>query len=386
MKTINASKYDEIISKLNDKVRYYNNGLEGNRFTLNLANGDYINLTFPENFIAHILGVNIDSMRAAGIVRPNTPAYEVLRRLINSDITYRSMQVANPNFNIANIFSDYIDEKLDIFIDVLKIRTDDIYCIIKYLPERAYATGEDKENSEYFIIRKHGRRFSALGIIKNDNSSYYVPVTSRLFADYNELGKFLAQISKNQEVTYPYFLTITNVGSGYHAKIAVSLEDKLGFNNNLKDMAKKYNAIPATYSEFPIILDKLLERRNQDSNYAYVLNSLRYSAISGELFNKDSIRDKFKDEIIPEELEQLIDTFNDNICNTSSNETVQNSISSIQNENVSLKEELEKAKAELLKYKEQVEILECKNSELASELDSSDQKLKVLTDAFESIK
>ena len=151
-------------------------------------------------------------------------------------------------------------------------------------------------------------------------------------------------------------------------------------------MAKKYNAIPSTYSEFPIILDKLLERRNKDSNYAYVLNSLRYSIISGELFDKNSIRDKFKDGIIPEELEQLIDTFNDNIFNTSNDETVQTSISSIQNENVSLKEELEKAKAELLKYKEQVETLEHKNNELASELDSSDQKLKVLTDAFESIK
>ena len=387
MKTLNFNDYEEIINKIKDKIKYYEIALENSKYFFLLANGDMINLSFPKSHIPHLLGIYTDKLKTAGIVKNNEASYDILKKLVNSDLTYTGMKNTNSNFDINSLFSEFADSKIEIFTDILKVRTDDLYCVIKYCSERSYATGEEKENSDYFIIRKHNRKFSVLGIVKNGDSNYYIPVTSRLFDNYDELCKFLDKTAKNQEITYPVSFRIDNYDKEYTKNCYSSLEEKLEYNRTLKDISYKYNAIPSTNRDFLVMIEKLLNNKQKNSNNSSILMLIKEGVVSGNIIDKGEIKQILDGTEIPNELEHLIDACNDSMCNSHSMETsVHNSYSTIQRENDSLKEKLEELKNKLLKLQEKNFQLEEENSKLNEINSSNSQKLKTLTDAFESIK
>lgn len=387
VQVINSSRYDEIIEKLKSKISYYEFSLEDNKYFLGLANGDYINLTFPRNNIPHLLGIYTDKLKAANIVRGNSSTYDILKKIVNEDLTYMNIKNTNKNFDISGLFSEFIDNKIDIFIDILKVRTDDMYCIIKYNDDRTYTTGEERENSDYFIIRKHDKAYSVLGIVKGDNYNNYVPVTARYYNNYDELREFLNKIAKNQEVTYPYTFRIENYSKEYSRKLNSNLDNKLEFNRNLKDVADKYGAIPSTNKDFITIIEKSLNNKQKVNNNSSILGLIRENIVSGNIIDKEEVREILDDSRIPMELELLIDACNDFICSRATpNKDVNNSYSSIENENTSLKEQLQELRQEVLSLKETKNEIEDENTRLKNENNSNKQKLKVLTTAYEQIK
>jgi hypothetical protein len=387
MKTIDLNRYDELIEKIKYRIKSYEIALSNNKYYIGLANGDIINLTLPKNNIPHLLGINTDLLKTAGIIKKDMSPYDILKKLINYEITFNDMKKTYTNININDLFSEYIDSKIKIFNDILKIRSDDIYCVIKYRSDRSYTTGEEKENSDYFIIRKHEKKFSVLGIIKNEGYNNYVPVTARLYNNYDELREFLNKVAKNQEITYPYSFKIENYENFFSTKGYTHLEEKLELNKNLKDIAYKYGAIPSTNKDFIVILERTLNDKQKTNNSSSILSSIKDSIISKTIIEKEDIKQMLNDEEIPKELEQLIDASNDLICSNQDNDKpINNSYSSVQNENTKLKEELESLKKELLELKERTTKLEEENTNLTETNNNVTQKLKTLTDAFESIK
>ena len=70
----------------------------------------------------------------------------VLKQIISGRITYNFMR--NSAFIINNLFSEYIDSKIDTFADNFRVKTDELYAIVKYRTDRSYTSGEEKENSD----------------------------------------------------------------------------------------------------------------------------------------------------------------------------------------------------------------------------------------------
>ncbi len=386
---ISSARYDEIIDKLKECVRNYEIALQNNKYTLGLANGDNIVLTFPQNSIAHLLGINIDELRRANIISLNVSSYDALKKLTESDLTYYSMQKINYNFDISDLFSEYIDSKLEIFNDILKVRTDDMHCIIKYVSERAYASGVENENSDYFIIRKHNKKFSALGICKNKESDSYKPVTSRLFDNNSDFYNFLEKCSKNQEITYPYSFQIENHYSfePYSKKFYMNPYDKNEFIRTLKDIATIHKAIPSTNRDFQTMLSRYLNNQQKNSNNFEIITMIKENILSRNIIDKEEVIQMLDNAEIPKELELLIDACNDIICSNSlDNESVNDSYSTIQNENISLKSQLEELKAKVLESQAKYDRLNEDYSLLKQDNETTNNKLKVLTNAFESIK
>lgn len=381
---MNITRYNEIIEKLKSCVKYYDNVLQNDKFYLGLANGDSINLTFPKNHIAHLLGVHTDELKSAGIINTSS-SYDILKKLINDDLTYISIKNANKNFDFNSLFSEYIDSKIEIFNDILKVRTDDLYFVIKYISSRTYTTGEEKENSDYFIIRKHSNGLSVLGIVKSTGLNNYVPVTSRLFKTHDELDVFLTKVIKNQEITYPYTFRVENYGSKFSANGYTSLDDKLKYNKILNYISSRFDAIPSNNRDFITIIEKSLNSRQKSYNNTSILNLIKENIKNGNIIDKDEVSQILDDSKIPDDLESLIDACNDFICSNCNNEYTNNSYSSIQNENTSLKEQLEKLKQELLESKKENSELTIRCADLEEANNSNSFKLKILTDAYKSI-
>ena len=78
-----TAKYNEIMEKMDVCFDEYNRkNFDNNKFSLSLANGDYLTVRVPKNSIAHLLGVNIDYLRSKGTVRMNTSAYDALTKIL----------------------------------------------------------------------------------------------------------------------------------------------------------------------------------------------------------------------------------------------------------------------------------------------------------------
>ena len=90
-KVIGYESYGEVIQRLKECIYRYETLIENNKFGLVLANGDYLNVRIPRNQIAHLLGVQTDKLRTSGVIKKDVPSYNILKQLINYDITYYDM-------------------------------------------------------------------------------------------------------------------------------------------------------------------------------------------------------------------------------------------------------------------------------------------------------
>ena len=380
MKNISVQEFDSIIEALSKNISCYEKCLETNKYFFGLANGENINLTFPRSKVAHLLGIKIEKLVATGIVRMDTPSYDIVQKLINSNISYYMLK--NSNFSIDNLFSEFITDKLYIFIDLLKIRTDDLYCIIKYYPDRTYITGEDKHNSDYFIIRRHeNNTYSALGIKKErENSNRYIPVTSRFFANKNQLDDFFSML-KNQEVTYPHTFAVENPDKAYSHKIYSKYEDKIKWCRTSKLLAEKNKLIPVNNSDTINVLDRLLNYTHEKETRESIIYSLIDSIRSGSLIDKEEIVET-KETTIPDEIGSLIEAINDNLYSNNSNDVrgeysyseLTNRIAELERKNSELEQVIIKKDDEISNVSEEV-------NRLNEQLNKTEECLNIYTEA-----
>ena len=381
---LTLNEYEEIIEKLTKLVRYYDNGLSDNEYGLFLANGDKIYLTFPKVHIAHLLGVYTEKLKKG--TNPED-SYKTLKKLVNSDITYFNLRKIFGDENVGTIFSSYIDRKMETFIDTLKVRIDDIYCVVKYKTDRSYATGENTQNSDYFIIRKHNKKFSALGICKTGEYDDYVPVTSRLFEDEEELNEFLNKIAKHQEISYPTYFKIENKSKYFKVQINSTTDEKLECARRLVELGKTFEAIPSNTSDSMYIMGKSIDGIQKRFNNWSILKNITQCIKEGTFIEKQEVADAFDDKMIPGDISELIDASNDIICTNYGHDKYEvDSYSEVKNENIALQAELEALKLTLAEKEALITSLESDKTQLTEENEKQNEKLNILNDAFEKVR
>jgi len=380
MKNISLQDFETIVAALERNVAYYEKSLEANKFSMSLANGEYINIAIPKSCIGHLLGIKIDDLRASGIIRKDTYIYDVIKKIINSEITYQSLK--NKNYDPGRLFSDYIEKKLEIFVDIVKIRTDDLECIIKYSSDRTYTTGDYAITGDYFIIRKHDAElYSALGLIFDKNIKKYVPNTSRLFNSREELDQFLSTL-RNQEVTYPTSFTVDNYDQGYHKIFYSYLDSKLIWCKKMKNISHKFGLIPVNNNDIIFIIEKFMNTNRDNSNNISVITSILENIKSGSIIEKNYLMESLGIRYISDEIAELIDYINDHLYSNTSIEIspeysfteLTNRINELEQQKNGYKTELEKAQDELRKAQEEIESLK-------QQLEISEQCLSIYSDA-----
>ena len=384
MKNITEQEFETLIDLLRKNIEYYVNCLEPNRYFLGLANGESINLTFPRAKVPHLLGIQIDKLVGTGIVRQDISAYDLLQKLINCDISYYKLK--NANFSIDNLFSEYIKEKLLIFTDILKLRTDDLVCIVKYYPDRTYINGVATHNSDYFIIRKHDQdTYSALGIKKEyENSNKYIPVTSRYFANKEELNEFFG-ILQNQELTYPHTFAIQNYFKDYSNKFYSKYEEKLRWCRTAKLLSDKFGLIPVNNSDTINILERILNLAHEKETRKSIIFSIADSIEDNTMIDKREIIET-KDTLLPDELDNLIDIINDHMYSNPSSEVkpeysyseLTNRIAELERKNSELQQELEMKEDKLTNAYSDIE-------GLSRQLDAQEECINIYEEAYKKV-
>ncbi|MCR5483730.1 MAG: hypothetical protein K6E99_04950 [Bacilli bacterium] len=381
---VTLNEYEKIIEKLSKLVKYYDIVLEDNTYDMFLANGDRIYLTFPKGHIAHLLGVYTEKLKKG--TNPED-SYKLLKKLIDSNPSYFDLKRIFGEDNVGAIFSNYIDRKLETFVDTLKVRTDDIYCVIKYKTDRSYATGENTQNSDYFIIRQHDKKYSALGICKGDGYNNYLPVTLRLFEDEEELKQFLEKIAKHQEITYPTLLKIVNEPKSYNNTVYSTQDDKLELSGRLIKLGKEFEAIPSNTSDSKYIIEKAIDGKQRRFNNYSILKNITECIKEGTFIDKKAMAATFTDNSMPSDISELIDASNDIICSNYTHENYEiDGYSQVKNENIALQSELEALKLTLAERDALISSLQDEKTQLIEKNEKQNEKLNIYNEAFEKVR
>lgn len=360
---ITKIKYDEIIENIKRCLNFYENvGFVNNKYSLKLANGEIINIKFLMNNIPHLLGVNIDYLKTTTKFKPSNNAYENLKYFVDENyMFYRMMNEGKIKANL--MFSKNIEKKLEYFIDNIRVRTDDMICIIKYDSEKTYQQTEVSDICDYYIVRKtqEGKNL-VLGLIKNDQSKYPLcfPVTSRCYDSDEELDKFLTRVAKKQELTYVNILTIDNpkqIPLPYHQKFIPKLEEKTKTLDIMTGLSQKYDSTISVGYALQFEINKAINEKNQQKMNMQILKEFRNYILSGNIFDNDIIEQLYGEVTVDSVTQDVINAYNDVLVSgqLNTNNDDDNTYTEITNKNKELKEELEETKRLLEESKQTIE-------------------------------
>ena len=360
---ITKIKYDEIIENIKRCLNFYENvGFVNNKYSLKLANGEIINIKFLMNNIPHLLGVNIDYLKTTTKFKPSNNAYENLKYFVDENyMFYRMMNEGKIKANL--MFSKNIEKKLEYFIDNIRVRTDDMICIIKYDSEKTYQQTEVSDICDYYIVRKtqEGKNL-VLGLIKNDQSKYPLcfPVTSRCYDSDEELDKFLTRVAKKQELTYVNILTIDNpkqIPLPYHQKFIPKLEEKTKTLDIMTGLSQKYDSTISVGYALQFEINKAINEKNQQKMNMQILKEFKNYILSGNIFDNDIIEQLYGEVTVDSVTQDVINAYNDVLVSgqLNTNNDDDNTYTEITNKNKELKEELEATKRLLEESKQTIE-------------------------------
>ena len=373
---------ENIMDKIENSLAVYEHKYVDNEYTYNLANGEYLRITIPENSVAHLLGVSIDELKNHGAVKANVDAYTALNTFLK-DGAYK---LFNNKDLLDKVFSKDIDKKLDGFDYNTYLRSDDIYCIIKYDSEKTYQSEDHAEICDYYVVRRNINTYYVLGLIKQNGK--YRPVTSRIYDDFNEFDRFMLRIGKKQDFTYPYQYKVENDTTGYALQpIKLRLSDRKEILDKVINIARRYGGVASVASDYSSFINRTSNNYQKNNNEKEVLRVLISAIYGNEVLAMDSVQDIIgEDSILADDIKELVDAWNDSIVAKSNDGTAVNMYSAMETRCFEYKEKNEVLNKELTTAQEKIAELESLKEELTTKNESNSAKLKVLTDAFETVK
>lgn len=381
----NTAPYLQKIEKINKILEEYErNIMDYTRTVLYLSNGDTINMNCFKGNLAHLLGVNLEYLNSANLFNSYMESYDRLKYFVDNFFQFQRMVTEKKLMKYENMFSDYADDKIEIFLDNIKIRTDDMLYVVKYDNEKTYKFENKADVCDYYIVRHIKNAYCVLGLVKNDKGEIYVPATSRKFNTEQELEEFIKRIAIKQEITYPYIMRVRNTKTEYKLEINTRLIERQKFLERVIEKAKEFDATAAVARDYSYSLGILTDEKNAKYKTLSLLRLLTDNFKNGDILDIETINELCGDIELSNEIKALIDACNDKSCITS--ELNHETYSQISEERTKLKEELKIAKEEILKKEQENKYLIEQNTKLSIENDKCREQVDIFEEAYQKVK
>ena len=379
--SVDIAKYNEIVAKANNCVNWFEKlDIKNNKINFYLANGDILNIRIFEANIAHLLGFNISYLNMTNKFNKDLSNYDKLKYVLAKPYIFKNLLINN-DISTDFMFSDSINQKLAVFKDNLSIRSDDIYCVIKYDNEKTYQAINIPDPCDYYIIRKKRNNYLVLGLINNGN--VYTPATSRLYDDKEKFDEFMNRVARKQEITYPHLLNINNPYRDYKVNAFFPLSEKEYILNNIINISQKYSATPAVARDYAFTINKFKTVREDQNINLNILRLLSDSIKSGTVLDENTINQICgTTSDIPGIISTLISICNDILCDSTSlkNSTLKAKNNELNARVNQLELELAEEKLKNQNVEHQLNQLLDENTTYKSQLDVYDQAYqKVMT-------
>lgn len=246
-----------------------------------------------------------------------------------------------------NVFSDYIDKKLNNFQNICDINIFNIEFIVKYQSDNSYISGNQKLDGDYYIAYKKDDVISIMGLRKNDDGLYR-PITNLEFnPDSDEYEKFLNQLLTNQSLTSVQTLLrnfISEDGTIERKKFFYNSKDKISRLKTLNRYADKYNASVNTNYDSIFYITKVENLLKEKNKFFDTLKEITTLMDKKAFIDATKLENKY--DFLEEDLLSLISTYNNNLNgNSTGDNTSSNSYKNLILELREAKEKIEKQDA-----------------------------------------
>ncbi len=362
------AEFDQIIEKIDSLVKQYeSNGLHYNQYQFYLANGDRISFEMLPQYIGHLLGIRLDYLRSTNLFK-NQDSYSLLKEFLdNAYSVYQNVQVGHLSYK--SIFSDYLEEKLETFENILYyLSPDDIEFVCKYDKSRTFQLGlETDYPCDYFLAKKSKNNdIYLLGLIRQTNG--YAPMTSMVFHKDETQASKLKKLFKNQILTFVNAISITNPITNFRNTSHMNLPLKLEKVNKLNNYSRYGTGISIdTSSECQFAINGNIIKENKMKSYKIMCQQLAKAVGNHEIFSLEQVDDTMIEQL-DEEMIQLIQTHNNELCKGESNTSAQTTYTDLLEQYKALasqvnllKQQLDQSQQQISTYFEQIQELEKEN-------------------------
>lgn len=378
----NKQEYDDVIDKITLLVDEYEKAPKNN-YTLFLASGDTIKYSINDFNVPHLLGIDFSKFISHNIMEKDN-YYKLLKKLIDDPYKYWTALKSN-GLSLNDLFSQHINEKLDNFSLQIKVPyPNQVYFICKYDRTRNYQVKEiDGLYSDYFVVRKNDNGdLVLLGLVKDQNGNYYLPQTSRIIKNDDDLIDNIDEVIDNQVITYLNGLTIDNPYANYNRTYNLSILEITDTLDKLINISNLSNAIPNTLHDHLYNLKTFNKNRNVSYDGKNLLYRIREEILAKRIVNLTMDEKKLLDT----PLISIFEAYNDLLVNNNQGDfsetytEIKKENENLSNENDNLREQLQNEKESLLALREEISKQnETINSLTAEKEEYEELKVKVLT-------
>ena len=339
-------EFQTIIERLDNAIKYYKKVHRySTKYRLFLTDGNKLDFGFNDENIAHLLGINIPNLVNSKIL-DSQYSFDLLEELIDR-YTKVYNDIKNGKIRYNDIFSEYIEEKLDAFESICYLNFNSIKFVVHFLPSRAYISGtKSVYGCEYYLAIDNGNGklvFLGLKGAKNyNNNIIYAPSSILGYSDENDYKDMLQNLLSDQVICLTNAMNIkidNQYGYDDLHKLYLKPDEKLSRLRIMNKYKDKYGCIIDVSSDFAHNLDKLNDFYAKDNFTTDVLNKLAECIRKGHSIDKETI-EKSK-EFVDYNVIELLEDYN-------------MSVKYSEKANISTEiEEISKLREELLKVKEE---------------------------------
>lgn len=274
------AQFDDIVEQIKINVSLYENYLRETQYKLFLANKKVIDIGYEKDSIPHILGINLDVLRASNLYKEKS-SYELMKAFLAD--SYRMYSKLD---DLTKPFSEYVIQKNEIFRENLKIVLTDVECVIDYRKDRIYGLEVIECPCEYYILQRKGHNLLLLGLVKRGN--IYVPQTSqKLDLSEPKDQENLKNILFHQNITFVNSLRYTNNYDSDTKVFYVDPQSKSDKLLSLNRYANKYESTIAIDGDYSFILKKLNEIYMNENKMKSTLQIISTMINNGEVVDMD---------------------------------------------------------------------------------------------------
>lgn len=342
--------FETIIQKIEATIQLFENKRTDEKKTrLFLSNGNSFSFTVSKNNVAHLLGVNVNYLQSTGLITSDN-SYNTLKELCKRKFYFSDMIKTN-QLSLKNIFSTYINQKIDNFFDNINIDISNTDFVCKYDRDIAIKQGLMHHDCEY-IICKRGKNDAILLLELKLNGNKIIPMSNKIFSDENEADEYFKSTLTKQTLTILTCIKFQNDDFAKDKTIFLNAIQKENHLLKLENYKLKYNCYIDIMSEYKYLLkNNTLQHRQIDENETIINNIVNCIASNTIITEKTLDISCFDD--IPDHIMNLINALNNNIT-SSNNENgkiayskLQEQVARLKAANDILKKDKEKLQADL---------------------------------------
>lgn len=222
--------------------RKYQKKFLNKKYEMIFSNGKKISFHFYEEHFAHLVGIQIQSLKDKQLIPRNLRTNQILEFIIYKPRLFYQL-VVKKGFDVKDFISPFYKQKLNVLDEINGFLPDNIEFVVEFDKEKVSSQNVFlMSDAEYLLGYKlSDEKYGVIGLIGNENG-YYYPLTVLEYS--KELSNDFEIILKNQKLILPLYTKISTREREKIVEAILKNREKIAAVKRYNmDFTKKYKCV-----------------------------------------------------------------------------------------------------------------------------------------------